>query len=168
MRNSILKIFEGHDDFMIWLLSNGWKWKCTCCCCVVFYRENSYIIVTWDPRHETYDKIGYASFTDQIDEWELAGCNTVIEVKRGHIWYSIDELAVDDNGSIVHVDETCLAAGKTETDREEKEFSRGESIIIESFLDLYCHDCPDKECEGCRVSDLFAYLDDMGDMDEDR
>lgn len=49
-----------------------------------------------------------------------------------------------------------------------KEFSRDESIIIESFLDLYCHDCRDKECEGCRVSDLFAYLNDMGDMDEDR
>lgn len=49
-----------------------------------------------------------------------------------------------------------------------KEFSREESIIIESFLDLYCHDCPDKECEGCRVSDLFAYLDDMGETDEDR
>ena len=49
-----------------------------------------------------------------------------------------------------------------------KEFSREESVIIESFLDLYCHDCPDKECEGCRVTDVFKYLEDMGETDEDR
>lgn len=50
----------------------------------------------------------------------------------------------------------------------EKEFNRQESIIIESFLDLYCHDCPDKmQCEGCRVSDVFRYLEDMGSLDEE-
>ena len=50
----------------------------------------------------------------------------------------------------------------------EKEFNRQESIIIESFLDLYCYDCPDKmQCEDCRVSDVFRYLEDMGDLDEE-
>ena len=50
----------------------------------------------------------------------------------------------------------------------DKEFSREESIVIESFLDLYCHDCQEKECEGCRVTDVFRYLEDMGETDEDR
>ena len=72
-----------------------------------------------------------------------------------------DKEAFEENGGTEALASECFPISS-------KEFSRDESIIIESFLDLYCHDCPDKECEGCRISDLFTYLDDMGDMDEDR
>lgn len=51
------------------------------------------------------------------------------------------------------------------------EFNREETIIIEAFLDLYCHDCKDKECtetgKSCRMTDVFAYLDDMGTPEEE-
>lgn len=46
---------------------------------------------------------------------------------------------------------------------ENKNFSKSESLVIEQFLDLYCHDCSDKtQCASCRLSDVWDYLHDMG------
>ena len=56
---------------------------------------------------------------------------------------------------------------RIEEEGSRPEFDRQESIIIESFLDLYCHDCPDKtQCDGCRLGDVWDYLHDMGDLTE--
>lgn len=46
---------------------------------------------------------------------------------------------------------------------DNKNFSKTESLVIEQFLDLYCHDCSDKtQCESCRINDVWDYLDNMG------
>lgn len=55
---------------------------------------------------------------------------------------------------------------KTHDNPDGQEFDKQESAAIERFLDLYCHDCPDKnQCGNCRISDVWDYLHDMGYME---
>ena len=51
---------------------------------------------------------------------------------------------------------------------DDQEFDKQESAAIQRFLDLYCHDCPDKTwCGNCRLSDAWDYLHDMGYVSQD-
>lgn len=47
------------------------------------------------------------------------------------------------------------------------EFNEEETKVIESFLDLFCHDCK-RDCEECRISELYKYLNEMGTVKEEK
>lgn len=47
-----------------------------------------------------------------------------------------------------------------------REFNEEETRVIETFLNLFCHDCK-KKCKKCRISDLYKYLNDMGTFEEE-
>lgn len=161
-----LKRFENHCELIEWLLNNDYKWECGLRCGIILSKKDDHAIIVWDS--DPYGENGYISFTATMDIEELLSCKTVtgIQSLAGYLWSSIDNLAINDEGNLVHVDETSLVTGGS-TDRRQKEFDREESSIIESFLDLYCHDCPDKtECDGCRLGDVWDYLYDMGDLIE--
>lgn len=176
--------FKCHEEFIAWLRESGYEQCCNLGCGVVLSRDGIYAVVVRDPSP---DEDGYVSFTDWMDEEVLASCNSVMEIQEmfeGYAWSCIDDLVLDEEGNLFHLKMTLLEQGRPgrpepedlatavvermeEEDGTKPEFDRQESIIIESFLDLYCHDCPDKtQCDGCRLGDVWDYLHDMGDLIE--
>lgn len=176
--------FKGHEEFIAWLRESGYEQCRSLGCGVVLSRDDIYAIVVRDPCP---DEDGYVSFTDwMMDEEALASCDSVMEVQEmfeGYAWSCIDNLVLDEEGNLFHLKMTLLEQGRpgrsepeglAETvmermkkEKSDPEFNRQESIVIESFLDLYCHDCPDKtQCDNCRLNDVWDYLHDMGDLSE--